>query len=174
MAETQHDEQQIALINSLRALSGGRGAPLEAALAQFLNGEGALAEVTRAATTEGGKEIAVLVKFLVDQFNIPPSMATIIATLLIRLAPTLFEETPKKRKKKPATKPKKKPAAKKKPATEKPAPKKTTAKKKPTAKKPAAPKKPAAKKKPPSTAQKRKPASKKTPATPLGASGDTQ
>ena len=169
MEEKTNNEPQNALEDSLRALSRGQGGLLESALADFLNGEGTLTEATRAASAEGGKEIAALVKFLVDQFNISPTVATIIATLLIKIAPSIGKTAPKKRR----TPSKKKPAAKKSTA------KKTKPKKKPATKKTTEPKKPAAKKKPPakkkpaSTAKKRKPARKKTRAVVIGELGES-
>jgi len=160
------DKPNIILVESLRATTGLSGVPLETAVNEFLSGEGELHETTRAAITRGGSSsVSEIAAFLTDKFKLSSTVATLVATLLVKLFPSIKKLTGKKTaaKKKPRrkAKAKTKPAAKKKAASsKKKAKKKTTAKPKTTAQKSAAKKKKttaqAAKKKAKSTAKPKK------------------
>jgi histone H1/5 len=125
-------------------LSGG---PVETAVNEFLSGEGELHETTRAAITRGGSSaVGEIAAFLTAKFKLSSTVATLVATLLVKLFPSISKLAGKKTaaKKKPRrkAKAKTKPAAKKKTASsKKKAKKKTSARPKTTAKKSTAKKK---------------------------------
>ena len=177
--ENEPDKQNDTLVTSLKAVTGQFDEPLEEAVNEFLRGKGILHETTAAAITRGGDSgLSDVVTLLTSKFKVSPSIAKLIASLLVNLLPA----TKKKSRKKPKStaskeqetsktrkKPKKKtaaskPAAKKKPtskpkpgSTQKKAKKKATPKPKKTASKPAGKKKPAAKPSPKETPAKTKP-----------------
>jgi len=117
------DEPNIILVESLRATTGQSGGPLATAVNEFLSGEGALHETTRAALTQGSSAVNEVAAFLTTNFKLSSTAATLVATLLVKLFPSIRKVTGKK------TAAKKKPRRKVKPKT---TAKKTAAKKKKT------------------------------------------
>lgn len=147
------DEQDSILAGSLKIAAGQSGSAMVTAVNDFLTGQGALHETTRAAVTRGGstaaKEIA---SFLTKQFDVAPAAAQIIAALLVKLFPSIAkavkQETPAKKKPRKKAKPKTAAAAKKETGSTKTKPKKKkpkTSTSKPAAKKKKAPAKTAKK-----------------------------
>jgi len=148
--ETQPQEvQSSALVEGLKSAAGLAGGDVQGAVEEFLGGKGDLLDTTRAAVERGGTSAkSVVAAFLQEKFKLSPTLAGIIAPLLVRLFPAIGKLTgtstaadkPKPRRKKKPTASTAKPAAssKKKPkkketATAKPKKKKTpgTTKKKP-------------------------------------------
>lgn len=149
------DEQNNLLIQSLKALAGQSGDEAAAEVDEFLNGKGALHETTRTALVRG-KSSAVdnLTQVLINQFKLSPTVASVIASLLVKVMPSIGKPSPAKKKPRNKAKPKATASTKKKPkkkATSKPksSTSKTAKKKKTTSK--TGKKKPAAKKKPKSS-----------------------
>lgn len=162
-------DAQTLVVQRLLNLAGTSGGPLEAALREFLNGEGDLhataeAEATRAGGiskgaaggggTAGGGVTAIsgvtaastLEALLINQFHLSPPIARVLAGLLVKLLPATKKTTKKARRKpKPKTTTKPKASAKKPKKKTEAKPKKPVAKR-PAAKKPSK-KKPAAKRK---------------------------
>lgn len=149
-------EQDNVLIASLRAAAGQSGGQVEASINQFLNGEGELLETTRSAVTRSKttakNEVAA---FLEKKFNLSPTVAKLVAMLVVKLFPSISKLTGN------AT------TEKKKPRNKKPKTSTTTSKKKPKKKTTSKPKttasKPAAKKKKPAAKDSKKATTKKKP-----------
>jgi hypothetical protein len=141
--EESAEEGKNLLAESLKTIAGLSGGSLETAVSDFLNGGGELHEATRAAVGGGKTATGELESLLIKQFNLSPTVARLVATLLVKLIPALKDETAPKKKKprsKPKTPARKKPAAKKKPkkkAAPRTAKEETAAKKKPKKKAPA-------------------------------------
>jgi outer membrane biosynthesis protein TonB len=174
------DERRGFLVDSLKVLAGLSGESLETAVNDFLGGKGELHEATQTALTRGGDSaLSDVGSLLTKQFNLSPAIANLVASLLVKLMPSLQEKdttgkTKPRRKSKTTSsakkavsrkKPKKKtsaskPAAKKKPSS-KTSKKETSAKTKPNKKTSAS--KPAAKKQAASKTGKKEPTTKKKP-----------
>lgn len=164
LGKDQPGDDNPVLIASLKAAAGQSGSLVETAVNQFLNGEGDLLETTRSAVTRSKttakNEVAA---FLESKFNLSPAVAKLLATLLVKLFPSIAKLTGE------ASAEKKKPRRKKKPTTTSSAKKETSSKKKPKKKKttsqskPAASKPAAKKKKPTATSSKKKATTKKKP-----------
>jgi hypothetical protein len=92
-------QQDSLLIQSLRALAGQSSDAAAAEVDEFLSGKGALHETTRAAMVRG-KSAAVddLSKVLVDQLKLSPTIASVIAGLLVQVIPSIGKESPTKKK----------------------------------------------------------------------------
>lgn len=152
------DEQDNILVEGLKALAGRSGGTLKTAVDDFLKGEGELHESTRTALAID-KETAKdkIIDLLTTRFNLSPTLAGIIAPMLLKLLP--FSE---KKKRKTTRKPKKKTtSSKRKTSTTKKKKTSTTKKKTSTAKKPKKKTTTSAKKKT-STTKKKKPAASST------------
>lgn len=137
------------LVQGLKSAAGLAGGEVQNAVEEFLSGKGDLLDTTRTAVERGGTSAnSVVAAFLQEKFKLSPTLAGIIAPLLVRLFPAIGNLTgtssttskPKPRRKKKPTASTAKPAAssKKKPkkkeaATTKPKKKKTSSstKKKP-------------------------------------------
>lgn len=148
--EEGSNEQNSLIAQSLKALAGGADDSAAAEVNEFLKGKGALIETTRASLVRG-KSSAVddLTKLLIEQFKLSPTIASVIAGLLVQILPSIDKKTPAKKKPRKKAKPKTTASTKKKP-------------KKATAKKPkSSTSKTAKKKKSTSKAGKKKPAAKK-------------
>jgi outer membrane biosynthesis protein TonB len=174
-------EPKNLLAESLKTIAGLSGGSLETAVSDFLNGGGELHEATRAAVGRGKTATSEVESLLIKKFNLSPTVARLVASLLVKLIPALKEDATSS-KKKPRRKPKKpakeKPTTKKKPkkkAAPRTAKEETAAKKKP--KKKAVPRtakeETAAKKKPKKKAPASKPAAKKKPGSKTGKQGTT-
>lgn len=150
-------EQDNVLIASLRAAAGQTGGQVEESINQFLNGEGELLETTRTAVTRSKttakNEVAA---FLEKKFNLSPTVAKLVAMLVVKLFPSIGKLTGE------ATTEKKKPR-KKKPKTSSTTSKKKPKKKKTTSKPKTTASKPAAKKKKPTAKSSKKATTKKKP-----------
>lgn len=133
----QAAEDNDLLVKGLKAAVGPGGA-LETAVNQFLSGEGTLLETVRSASTRrGGSPVSEVAAWLSDKFDLNRTAAKLIATLLVKLFPSITQLTgktaasKKKRRRKTTTSARstsKRKGTKKKTATSKPA-----ARKKPTA-----------------------------------------
>jgi outer membrane biosynthesis protein TonB len=139
-AKELKDGEKSLLLAGLTSLAGQSGGPLQAAVGEFLGGRG---ELLQRASSSSSKKTAIenVEEFLTTKLNVSPTLAKLIAPLVVNLVPALGGETAKprrRRKAKPksesssAKKPKKpssaKPAAKPKPSSSsKPKPKKKPA-----------------------------------------------
>jgi hypothetical protein len=165
--------QQNVYVDGLKAVIGASGGPLENAINEFLSGKGELHETASAAVTRGGDSaVGDVGSVLEKQFDLNPAIAKLVASLLVKLVPSLKETKKAKPRRKPktASSAKKETSAKKKVKPKTPAAKKKTAsktstkttaskakpKKKTSAVKPAAKKKTAVKKAKKATTTKRK------------------
>ena len=88
------NEQDNSLIERLKALAGGSEEGVGKEVNEFLEGKGSLLESTRAAVT-GGKRTAIkeLAAILAEKFGLSTPLAQIIATLLVRLFPSISKLT---------------------------------------------------------------------------------
>jgi len=152
------ENEADVLSASLKALAGASGGALSTAVEDFLGGKGELLEATRSASSKAKKtakeEVAA---FLTKNLKISPTLAKLVAPILLKLFPVLGKTVGgKETTEKPASKPKPKPKPTTKPKTKPKKKKKTSEKEKPAAsttkKKPK--KKPAAKKPAKKTAKK--------------------
>lgn len=165
------DERDGLLIEALRSLAGQSESSMATALNEFLNGKGVLLERTRSAVTRGGKTATnEVADFLKEHFNLSASVAKTIATLLVRLFPSISmltgEESISKPKPRRRTKPKTASSAK--PASaSKPRKRKTATSARPAASRKSTKRKTSTNAKPASSSQpkKRKTASNKKPAS---------
>jgi hypothetical protein len=156
VSEEEATRQQNIFVDGLKAVVGSTGGPLEDAINDFLSGKGELHETTAAAVTRGGcSAVSDVGSVLEKQFDLNPAIAKLVASLLVKLVPSLK----KAKKAKPRRKPKTAASAKKETTAKKKAKKKTTAK-------PAAKKKTAAKTSKKTSAAKAKPKKKASAAKP--------
>jgi hypothetical protein len=148
--------QQNIYVDGLKAAIGSSGGALENAINEFLSGKGELHDTAAAALSrKGGSAVSDVESVLEKQFDLNPAIARLVASLMVKLVPSLKEA----KQAKPRRKPKTTASAKKEAAAKKKAKKKTAAKKKTTT--PASKKKTSAKAKPKRKAAGEKPAAKK-------------
>lgn len=150
-SEREGQEQTSLIVQSLKALAGQSGDDTAAEVDEFLRGKGTLLDSTRASLVRG-KSAAVddLTRVLIDQFKLSPTIASVIAGLLVQVMPSIGKQAPAKKKPRKKAKPKTTASSKKKP-------------KKATASKPKSSTSKTAKKKTASKTGKKKPAAKKKP-----------
>jgi len=163
-------DQDSLMIESLKALVGNFDEAVGKEVGEFLNGKGTLLETTRTAVARrGSSAITEVAALLTDKFGLSSPLARVVATLLVRLFPSISKLTGEE------TSPKPKPHRKTKPKTSssvkphgssKPKKRKTSSSTKPaTASKPKKRKTTSsAKQTASSKAKKRKPTSSKKPA----------
>jgi hypothetical protein len=154
--EEEATRQQNIYVDGLKAVVGASGGPLENAINEFLSGKGELLETTAAAGNRGGgSAVSEVGSILEKKFDLNPAIARLVASLLVKLVPSLK----KAKKSKPRRKPKTAASAKKETTAKKKAKKKTAAK-------PADKKKTAAKTSKKTTSAKAKPKKKTSAAKP--------
>lgn len=153
--ENQKPEQDNTLADGLETLAGRSGGELKTAIDEFLKGKGDLFESARNALAIDTKSAEkTIVEFLTEKFDLSPTLAAVIAPMLLKLIPGAEKKKKKtstKRKKKTTTSAKKKKTT----TTNKPKKKTTTSAKKKTS--PTTKKKPAASPKKKTTTKKTKP-----------------
>lgn len=158
--DVQTEEQDNAIAEGLETLAGRSGGELKTAIDEFLKGKGELLESTRSALAIDKKSAEKsIIDLLIARFNLSPTLAAVIAPMLLKLIPGA-----EKKKRRTSTKRKKKttPSAKRKTGTKK---KKSTAsakKKKTTTKKPKKKTATTRKKKPANSTNKKTTTTKKT------------
>lgn len=82
------------MIESLKALTENFGEAVGKEVSEFLNGKGTLLETTRTAVARGGSSaVTEVAELLTDKFGISPPLARIVATLLVRLFPSISKLT---------------------------------------------------------------------------------
>jgi hypothetical protein len=144
------DPQTGILLGSLKALAGQSGGAAAEEISEFLGGKGALHETTRAAMARGSASAQdELSALLINKFKLSPTIASVIAGLLVRLLPSIGKEAPARKKPRRKARPKTASSAKTDAASKKKkSKKKATTKPKASASKPAAAQKPRRKSKP--------------------------
>jgi len=153
--EAVPEAQEDMLMESVRTLSGTGNEGLEKAINEFMSGKGDLLETTQGALTRGSSATNEVADFLEKKFQLSPTIAGLIAALLLKMAPSLGKilgDKPAKKKprKKTESKTSKKPkseSSSKKPKKATSKPKKATSKPKKATGKPKTTTKPATKKK---------------------------
>lgn len=169
LGEKKADEQKAIITDSLKLVAGQSDASLEEAVNEFLSGKGVLHETTAAAITRGGDTgLSDLVNLLTTKFKLSPTIAKLIASLLLSLQSS-SKKKPRPKPKAASSKEKETSSTKKKPKKKTPVSKKTAKKKTSSKPKPGSSQK-KAKKKTPAKPKKTtaKPAAKKKPASKTG------
>jgi hypothetical protein len=83
------DQKDAGLVTVLKILAGQSGGTAGDELNQFLGGQGALMEATRSAVTRGTSAASEVKAFLIEKLNLSPSVAGVVAPLLIKLFPSV-------------------------------------------------------------------------------------